>query len=559
MDADVVSQINRGNQEAATKLKELSQTADVWISQEGYNAAVVNRTRKDMAAANKRMFEELNIKVGPPESISRGKFRTRVDVYEKNIVSPSAGVLSQKLKGGTPAVGGDVYTAAQAKAADAEVWSFDAAYRNNPEVTIRLGVKVAPESKAIAPLKSRAPEDWRVGRKALQLPDIEIASDGTIGLPRGPRGGGAGGGGGAAPMPTSSARTNAPAKGTPAPKLTGEALPGTTSTGGVRGGRSSTTSAPAATTQVKAELGPRLEPVIEATPGFNPGAGALLGGAVQMMQAMQFANLQQGEIDRFQKRLAELQPKIDTYLGNGYSVELILIVEKPNSLDFFCASGVFCDQSQFIYFHDLYINYVASAKPVISPSPRATTSQPTMSSAGGRDSFIPLPHQGGSIRAVDERQIRFLPTRDSGHHCEYRKETLYPQESISLIEPSRPPAQPVKTRPKLDPEAKKALAAAPARVYVESENVIQYRAAHEVIKALAGNPLFGVVKEDMGAGFGRMRTIISYRSDLDKAKAEALAKIVRTKGVPTASAELSGSGDDDPGVLTIWFGRDAEK
>ena len=182
-----------------------------------------------------------------------------------------------------------------------------------------------------------------------------------------------------------------------------------------------------------------------------------------------------------------------------------------------------------------------------------------MSSAGGRDSFIPLPHQGGSIRAVDERQIRFLPTRDSGHHCEYRKETLYPQESISLIEPSRPPAQPVKTRPKLDPEAKKALAAAPARVYVESENVIQYRAAHEVIKALAGNPLFGVVKEDMGAGFGRMRTIISYRSDLDKAKAEALAKIVRTKGVPTASAELSGSGDDDPGVLTIWFGRDAEK
>jgi hypothetical protein len=91
-----------------------------------------------------------------------------------------------------------------------------------------------------------------------------------------------------------------------------------------------------------------------------------------------------------------------------------------------------------------------------------------------------------------------------------------------------------------------------------SEGVIQYKTAYEVIKALADNPLFGEVKEYRG-GLGRTRTIISYRNDLDKAKAEALAEIVRSKGVPTASAELSGSGDDDPGVLTIWFGRDAEK
>ena len=111
----------------------------------------------------------------------------------------------------------------------------------------------------------------------------------------------------------------------------------------------------------------------------------------------------------------------------------------------------------------------------------------------------------------------------------------------------------------MDPVARRAAAAAPARVYVESENIVQYRTAAEVIKALAGNPLFGEVKEDMGGGLGRTRTIVSYRNELDEAKAEALAGIVRSKGVPTARAELSGSGNDDPGVLTIWFGKDAEK
>src|SRR5205823_3231135 len=127
------------------------------------------------------------------------------------------------------------------------------------------------------------------------------------------------------------------------------------------------------------------------------------------------------------------------------------------------------------------------------------------------------------------------------------------------VVPRRQPAQPEKPKPRLDPAARKALATAPARVYVLSENVIQYETADEVIKALAGNPLFGEVKAELGGGLGRKRTIIFYRSYLDKAKAEALAEIVRSKGVPTASAELSGSSDDDPGVLTIYFGRDAER
>lgn len=346
------------------------------------------------------------------------------------------------------------------------------------------------------------------------------------------------------------------AKGTPAP---GGELPSSTSPSGRGGGRSTPpTSAPASTKKVTAERGAPIKPVVEATPGFRPGRGAGFGGAFQILQAMQFANLQRAEINKFQKRFAELQPKIDAYLEKGYSVELLLIVEKPDRPDVFCAAGVFCDQSQFIYFRDLYINYVETVKPVISPSP--PTSYPTIGPAGGRSGHVPYTHEGGSI--IDEKEIRFLRARHADYHCEYAKHTLYPQEyafPISPVVPRHQSEQPEKPKPRLDPAARKALAAAPARVYVVSENVIQYKTAHEVIKALAGNPLFGEAKEYMGGGLGRTRTIISYRSDLDKAKAEALAEIVRSKGVPTASAELSGSGDDDPGVLTIWFGRDAEK
>jgi hypothetical protein len=182
IDADVLSQINRGNQPAAAKLKELTQTADVWISQEAYNAAVVNRSRKDMGAANRLLLDELNIKVGPPESMQRGALGKRVDVYDKNIVGPTKAVLSEQLKGQPNLVGGDVYTAAQAKAANAEVWSFDRAYRNNAQqIEATLGVRVAPESQAIAPLSSPAGEDWRVGRQLLGLQQVEIQVDGTVG------------------------------------------------------------------------------------------------------------------------------------------------------------------------------------------------------------------------------------------------------------------------------------------------------------------------------------------------------------------------------------------
>jgi hypothetical protein len=109
--------------------------------------------------------------------------------------------------------------------------------------------------------------------------------------------------------------------------------PGSTSTSGAGGGQSP----PTRSVEVAAETGAPLDPVIEATPGFEPGKGAGLGGAVQYLQAKQFGNLQQDEIAKYEKRLAQLQPKIEAYLRSGYSVQLILVVEKPNTLDFGCA------------------------------------------------------------------------------------------------------------------------------------------------------------------------------------------------------------------------------
>jgi hypothetical protein len=53
--------------------------------------------------------------------------------------------------------------------------------------------------------------------------------------------------------------------------------------------------------------------------------------------------------------------------------------------------------------------------------------------------------------------------------------------------------------------------------------------------------------------------VVSYWSDLDKPRADALAEILRSAGVASAYAELSGDGDDAPGVLQINFGSDDEK
>ena len=508
LDNDVVGEVVDGNKPVAEALMKMRASGpDVRITR--YNYVETTHGEPIRAGARRLVVAKLGITID-----EGGGLASREATYTELSSGKSAAVQPKDVP---------MLAAVRAAGSDAELWSLDGGPKENAR---RFGVRLAPES-SLAHVKT--PLDVRVGLDNVGLQAYEIASDGTP-VRRGQL------------LPGKAAPSgNAPSGTTGGP-------PSSAPTGNVK----------SAAPVTGAHTGAPLEPVVEATPGFNPGRGAGIGGAFQLLQAMQFGNLQQAEIAKYEKRLAELQPKIDAFLSSGYSVELILIMEKPNSRDFGCAIGAFCDQSQFIYYHDLYINYVESVKPVIRPSPRATP-YPTMGPAGGRDALIPFPYQGGSSRAVDEKMIRYLPTRDPLHHCEYAKHTLYPQESIPPIVASRPPAQPAKPKPQLDEATKKALALAPSRVYILSGNVNQYKTAYEIQKKLTGNASFVVVKEEMTGALNIRRTKVSYFSDLDKPRAEALAEIVRSEGVSSVYAELSGDGDDAPGVLQIFFGIDAEK
>jgi hypothetical protein len=305
-----------------------------------------------------------------------------------------------------------------------------------------------------------------------------------------------------------------------------------------------------------ARVGAPIEPVNEATPGFNPGAGAGIGGAIQMIQSWQVTGLQSDEVEKFQKRYTQLAPKIDALLAQGFEVELTLVVEKPNTVDLL--GGVFRGSDQLVYFHALYISRAESVVAVrqVRTVDDAGVPVASMGPRGGRDGFVPYTHQGGSL--IDASKLGELTMRDRYHHPEAATQTITPQPAspYSLVPPRRP-RQPDAPKPHHDEATRKAMAAAPSRVYVLSGNVVQARTAAKVIPKIAGNPAFGTVKEELGGG-GRTRTVVVYFSDLDKARAEALAEIVRAE-VPTVRAERSGSGDDDPGSVQIMFGSDAER
>ncbi|MGY4643346.1 hypothetical protein [Cellulomonas sp. URHB0016] len=306
-----------------------------------------------------------------------------------------------------------------------------------------------------------------------------------------------------------------------------------------------------------ARVGAPLEPVNEATPGFEPGAGAGIGGAIQMIQAMQVSGLQNDEVEKFQKRYAELAPKIDAFLAQGFEVELTLVVEKPNTVDLL--AGVFRGSDQLIYFHALYISRAVSVAPVheIRPVDRSGVPVTSMGNPGGRAGTVPATHQGGSL--IDATKLGELRMRDKYHHPEAATQTIAPRPAavFPLVPPPRP-RRPDAPKPHHDEATRKAMAAAPTRVYVLSSNVVQSRTAAKVIPRLTGDAAFGTVKEELGGGGGRTRTVVVYFSDLDKDRAEALAEIVRAD-VPTVRAERSGSGDDDPGSVQIMFGSDAER
>jgi predicted nucleic acid-binding protein len=175
LDANVVDQINRGNRDAANALQLLRRSgADIYVSRQVYNELVESPGIPRVGAANREFLQDLGIEVAPT-----GALADRIDTVMNNDTRMGK-VMSTE----------DIMTGAQAKAINAEVWSFDRVYRNNTANVIRMGIKVAPESTMIGMVQGRS-FDYRTGRELMSLAPIEVGLMGQIRRP-GPAGGASG-------------------------------------------------------------------------------------------------------------------------------------------------------------------------------------------------------------------------------------------------------------------------------------------------------------------------------------------------------------------------------
>jgi hypothetical protein len=337
---------------------------------------------------------------------------------------------------------------------------------------------------------------------------------------------------------------------------------------GDRGGTATPTVqgvAPGATEIPMAELSPR---------GGIKGAAAEAGA--QLLLSMQLGNLRSAETNKAFDRLAELAPEIDRLVGEGYTVVVTVEAEVPTTLDIAAAGTGVGDPSQVVYFNKMYIK--TATRPPRPLAPGETTHASYQAVGEIREGFGD-PSQGEDPHELTlDQQIRAQPLPELGlpgdpdparkhqpkhpqHRIIKRDQTFTPAGAVApLVLPSVPQAPPPTPKPKLDEKTKRELAARPSRVYILDANIAQYRTAVEIEKKLAGNPPFVFVEAVSGGSSAQTRTLVVYWSDLDKARAEALAEIVRAVGVPTAHVDHDTLAEDPvPGHVQIMLGQDAER
>lgn len=180
LDANVFDEIARGNIEAANKLRELVTRDDVYISWQAFNEWVVTTTDRQGANTVRRIIDVLHIKAAPPAPQAVLNELRAKNSYKMG--KNPATILSQDK---------DLRVAADAKALDGEVWSFDGAFANNSgAVEKTLGVKVAEESTTIGRVPVRPTPKAKQSR-ALRI--LGIKEDPVAGhLPEGSPAGGPG-------------------------------------------------------------------------------------------------------------------------------------------------------------------------------------------------------------------------------------------------------------------------------------------------------------------------------------------------------------------------------
>jgi hypothetical protein len=175
IDANVVDQINRGNEGAANGLRQMRASGvDVRIAPFQYNELVTRPDIPRTATANRLLLQDTNIGQGAAPTMAQ-----RVDINLAGQTAAGQSILSP----------GDQQLIASARAANAEVWSFDRAIRNDPQnIQNTFGIRVAPESQL--PL-AQGRADYRVGRQLLGLEPVQISLMGEVTRGAPPSGGGA--------------------------------------------------------------------------------------------------------------------------------------------------------------------------------------------------------------------------------------------------------------------------------------------------------------------------------------------------------------------------------
>jgi hypothetical protein len=168
LDANVLSQISRGNAQAAAHLKTLLSSADVRISHHAYQEAVENRAWGEMRTANRMLIEDLGIKKDEPMTLAQ---RSAVGMQNwGGEAKMQKGPLQHK---DVPIVAGTLQTPG------AELWTFDS-FANNQDVEKRFGVKIAPECAQIPALKGKTNEDYSVARELMGLDPVVIDASGKV-------------------------------------------------------------------------------------------------------------------------------------------------------------------------------------------------------------------------------------------------------------------------------------------------------------------------------------------------------------------------------------------
>jgi Domain of unknown function (DUF4157) len=196
IDANVIIQINRGNQSVANALRQMrSSGVEVRISPFQYNELVNNPEIPRTATAQRLMLQEMNITQGASPTQAQ-----RVDTTLAGETGSGNNIMQIRDQ--------QLVASARAGGRNVEIWSLDTPFTSNPrQVENTYGVRVAPESQL--PLATNSRPDYRVGRQLLGLQPVQISLTGQVTRNPPPLGGGSGGvpGGGTPPPGTSTPGT----------------------------------------------------------------------------------------------------------------------------------------------------------------------------------------------------------------------------------------------------------------------------------------------------------------------------------------------------------------